>query len=114
MAPQILVAFIDPIGAGRSEYIKIHRIFQRLGLVRHVRRDAEDLSGMHHDFLAADPELQRTIEDVSELFVVVAVLGNDASPFRSTRANIISWPTTNCRCSSGFRSSSGILCQGMY
>src|ERR1039457_2199460 len=34
--------------------------------------------------------------------------------FNSTRATIISWPTTNCRCSSGLSSSSGMVCQGMY
>src|ERR1039458_9920792 len=34
--------------------------------------------------------------------------------FNSTRASIISWPTTNCRCSSGVRSSSGTLLHGMY
>src|SRR5689334_20668635 len=32
----------------------------------------------------------------------------------STRASMISWPTTNWRFSSGFRSSSGIVCHGMY
>src|ERR1700693_5067190 len=34
--------------------------------------------------------------------------------FNRTRATIISWPTTNCRCSNGFSSSSGMVCQGMY
>src|SRR5579863_194280 len=34
--------------------------------------------------------------------------------FSSTRASMISCPTTNCRCSSGFRSSSGIELQGVY
>src|ERR1700733_2973884 len=34
--------------------------------------------------------------------------------FSSTRATIISCPTTNCRCNSGFSSSSGMLCQGIY
>src|ERR1700728_4043999 len=34
--------------------------------------------------------------------------------FSSTRATIISCPTTNCRCSSGLSSSSGMVCQGMY
>src|SRR5215472_9651237 len=32
----------------------------------------------------------------------------------NTRASMISWPTTNCLFSSGFRSSSGMVCQGMY
>src|ERR1700741_1777745 len=34
--------------------------------------------------------------------------------FSRTRASMMSCPTTNCRCSSGLRSSSGIVCQGMY
>src|ERR1035438_605132 len=34
--------------------------------------------------------------------------------FSSTRATIICCPTTNCRCSSGLSSSSGMVCQGMY
>src|SRR5580704_9931480 len=34
--------------------------------------------------------------------------------FSSTRASMISCPTTNCRCSSGFKSSSGIACHGVY
>src|SRR3954471_11000120 len=34
--------------------------------------------------------------------------------FSSTRASMISCPTTNWRCSSGFKSSSGIVCQGIY
>src|SRR5579872_4629305 len=34
--------------------------------------------------------------------------------FNSTRASMISCPTTNCRCSRGFRSSSGMVCHGTY
>src|SRR5208283_3498001 len=34
--------------------------------------------------------------------------------FSSTRASMISWPTTNCRCSSGLRSSNGTVLHGMY
>src|SRR5580658_1532290 len=34
--------------------------------------------------------------------------------FSSTRASMISWPTTNWRCSSGLRSSRGMVRQGMY
>src|SRR6266853_963216 len=36
-------------------------------------------------------------------------------PFISrTRASIMSWPTMNWRCKSGFRFSRSIVCQGMY
>ena len=34
------------------------------------------------DFPAVDPEFQRPVQDVSELFVVVAVLGDDAAFFQ--------------------------------
>ena len=34
------------------------------------------------DLFAIDPELQRPIEDVSQLLVVMAVFGNDASLFQ--------------------------------
>src|SRR5579863_4846402 len=34
--------------------------------------------------------------------------------FSSTRASMISWPTTKCRCSRGLRSSTGTELQGMY
>ena len=79
--PQILVAFIDPIGAGRGEDIEIDCVFNRLGLMGHVGRNAEHFAGMHDDLFSVDPEFQSAIEDVSELLVVVAVLGNDAAFF---------------------------------
>src|ERR1019366_4382058 len=74
LASQVLVGFVDPIGAGRIENVEVHRVFERLGLVRHVGGDAEHFAGVDDNFLAVDPELQRSVEDVSELFVVVAVL----------------------------------------
>jgi len=73
LASQILVGLVDPISAGRIENIKVHRVFERLGFVRHVRWDAEHFTGMDDDFPAVDPELQRPVQNVSELFVVVAV-----------------------------------------
>ena len=55
---------------------------KRFGFVRHVRRDAKNLSGMDNNFTAVDPELQRTIQYVRQLLVVMAVLGDDASLFK--------------------------------
>ncbi len=49
------------------------------GLVRHVRRDAEHFARVNDDFFTVDPELQRAVENVRELLVVVAVLGDNAS-----------------------------------
>ena len=57
-----------------------------LGFVRHIGRDAENFAGMNGDFFAVDPELQCAIEDVGELLVVMAVLGNDAAFFQKERA----------------------------
>src|SRR3982074_913416 len=34
--------------------------------------------------------------------------------FNRTRASIMSWPTMNWRCNSGFRFSRSIVCHGMY
>src|ERR1700730_7768758 len=34
--------------------------------------------------------------------------------FNRTRASMMSWPTMNWRCKSGFRFSRSIVCQGMY
>jgi hypothetical protein len=82
LSPEILVGLVDPIGARRIEYIEIDGVFERLGLVRHVRGNAEHFAGMDDDFFAVDPELERTVQDVGELFVVVAVLGDDASFFQ--------------------------------
>jgi hypothetical protein len=77
-----LVSLIDPIGARRIENVEIDRVFERLSFVRHVGGDAENFAGVDNDFLTVDPELQRSVENVSELFVMVAVLGNDATFFK--------------------------------
>ncbi len=37
---------------------------------------------MHYDFLPVDPELQRPIQNVGDLLVVVAVFGDDATLFQ--------------------------------
>src|SRR5215469_13516410 len=49
--------------------------------MRHVGRDRQDLSGVHHDLAAVDPELQRTLQNIGHLLVDVPVLGNDAAFF---------------------------------
>jgi hypothetical protein len=47
-----------------------------------VRWNAQDLAGVDYDFLPVNPELESAIEDVCQLLVVVAVLGNDAAFFQ--------------------------------
>jgi hypothetical protein len=80
VAAQVLVGLIDPVGAWRIENIQVNRILKRFSLVRHVGRDAKNFSRVDNNFLAVDPELQGAVEDVSQLLVVVAMLGNNA-PF---------------------------------
>ena len=58
---------------GGIENIEINRIFKRFGLVRHMRWDAKNFARADDNFLAVDPELQRAVEYVGELFVVMAV-----------------------------------------
>src|SRR5260370_21743231 len=78
-SPQVLVRLVDPVGARGIEDVEIASVFQRLSFVRHVRRDAENFAGIDNDLPAVNPELQRTFEDVSQLLVVMTVLGNDAA-----------------------------------
>jgi hypothetical protein len=82
LASQVLISFVDPIGARGIEDIKIDRVFESFSLVRHVRRNAEHLTRVDNDLLAVNPELQRSIQNVGELFVMVAVLGNNAALFQ--------------------------------
>src|SRR6266542_4132528 len=79
LSPQILVALVDPISARRRENVEVDRVFHGLRLVRHVRRDAKDLSGVHHNFFAIDPKLERPVEDIRQLLVVRAMLRDDTA-----------------------------------
>ncbi len=80
-AAQVFVGLLDPVFARRIEDIEIDGVFQGLGLVRHVARDEQDLAGFDNDDLAVDPEFQSAFEDVGDLLVLMAVLGNDAAFF---------------------------------
>jgi hypothetical protein len=82
LATQVLVSLVDPIGARRIENIQVYRVFERLSFVRHVSGDAENFAGVNHNLSPVDPELQRTVQDVRELLVVVAVLGDHAAFFQ--------------------------------
>ena len=48
-------------------------VFEGEGFVRDVGRDAKDFAGVDDDFSAFEDEFQGTVEDVGNLFVVVAV-----------------------------------------
>ncbi len=52
----------------------VNCILKRLRLVRHVRRNGQDLAAIHHDLPAVNPEFQRSFQNVSDLLIVVTVL----------------------------------------
>src|ERR1700733_12919174 len=79
--PEILIGAVDPVGARWSEDIEVNGIFKGLGLVRHVRGNAQHFAGVNCNFLAVDPELQCAIEDVGDLLVMMAVLRDNTSLF---------------------------------
>ena len=76
---QVSVGLINPVGAGRVEDVEIDGIRERLGPMWHVGRNCQDLTRIHHNLLAVDPEFQRAFQDVGDLFVVVAVFGHNTS-----------------------------------
>lgn len=79
LAAKIIIGLVDPVGTGRVEDVEVHGVDQSLGFVRHVRRDGQNFTGVDHDLPAVDPELQGAIEDIGNLFVVMAMLGHDAT-----------------------------------
>src|ERR1700674_564036 len=70
---QIVVGLVQPVFARGIEDVEVHGIFERPGLVRHVRRDAQHFAGANDDLLAIDRKFQRAFEDVGHLLVVVVV-----------------------------------------
>ena len=78
-ATEIFVGLFDPVLAGRIKDVKIDCVFEGLGFVRHVAGDEQNLAGFDDDDLAVDPEFKRAFQDVGDLFVLVAVLGDDAA-----------------------------------
>jgi len=83
---QVNISLVEPVLARRIEDIKVHGILHRLSLMWHVGRNTQDLTGAHKDLFAVDPELQRAFQNVSELFVDVAMFGNNTSLFSKEHA----------------------------
>src|SRR3984957_15141419 len=79
---QIRVGFVHPIGARWIENVKVDRVFERFCFMRHVRRNRQHFSGIHHDFFAVNPELERSFENECQLLVGMAVLRHNASFFQ--------------------------------
>jgi hypothetical protein len=76
---QVLVCLVDPVRSRRSEDVEVDCIHHRFRFVRHVGGDSQDFAGIDHDDATVDPELQCAFQDVGELLVVMAVLGDDAA-----------------------------------
>jgi hypothetical protein len=77
-----VVGAVEPVLARRVEHIDVERVLESFGLVRHVGRDDQHLACAHDDLLGlvfADPELQRALEDVGQLLVLVRAAGDDGA-----------------------------------
>ncbi len=47
--PQVVVRLVEPVLTGRAEDVYVEGVYERLGLVRDVRRDDEHLARMDDD-----------------------------------------------------------------
>src|SRR5262249_20800635 len=64
---EVIVNMIEPILTDRAEQIQLEDILERLGLMLDPRRDVQHFAFTDGDFLAADQELQRALQDVHHL-----------------------------------------------
>ena len=74
--PQVVVGFVQPILAGGIEHIQVNRVFKGPSLVRHVGRDAEHFSGFDDELFAIDGKLERTFQNIRNLFIVMVMERN--------------------------------------
>src|SRR5580765_3115637 len=79
LSPQVLIGLINPVGARRSKDVEIDSVFQGQRLMRHVRRNTEHFSRVNDNFFAVDIELERALDDVGQLLVVMAVKRDNTS-----------------------------------
>src|SRR5271165_6201867 len=77
--PQISVGFIDPIGTGWGEDVEIDGVHECFSPVWHVRWNGQNLARIYHNLFAVNAEFQRAFQNVSDLLVVMAVFGDEAS-----------------------------------
>src|ERR1019366_80665 len=71
--PQIGVVFGEPVLADGAEDVEVQRILKRHRGVRHVRRDAQDLSGGDRNSLAVNLKRQTPSKNESDLLLFVVV-----------------------------------------
>src|ERR1700688_547400 len=76
-APQVGVGAGQPVFARRTEDVHVERVLERQSAVRHMRGNDDDLTRPRSDLplaIRTEPEVQRALEYVGELLVVVRVL----------------------------------------
>src|SRR5437763_16972735 len=74
LLPQIIICLVQPILSRRTEDIDVECIFEGFGFVWNMRWYQQHFSREHIDdlrFIRAYPETQATLEDVSNLLVLV-------------------------------------------
>jgi len=78
-ATQIFVGLLNPVGARRMEYVKIHCIREGLCFVRHMRRNDQHFAGVYYQLSAINPKLQCAFKNIGNLLVGMAVFGHDTA-----------------------------------
>src|ERR1700675_463904 len=71
---KIIVRLVEPVFARRIEDIKVERVFQRPGFVRHVGGYTKHFPGSHDNLFSIDRKFQRAFHDVRHFFMVGLVL----------------------------------------
>src|SRR5439155_551522 len=76
MRRQLVVRSGQPVLARRAEHVHVERVLEGERAVREERWDHDDLAGAHRELLGAvlaEPEMQRPLEHVGDLLVLVRV-----------------------------------------
>src|SRR2546427_1490816 len=76
---KVIVCMIQPVLPDRAEQIELERVLQRFGLMLDPRRNVQHFALAHRDFLAADQELERALQDVRHLLALVRVHRHQAA-----------------------------------
>src|SRR2546427_359621 len=79
LAPQIIVGPIEPVLPRRRKDVEIKRIFQGRRGMHDIGGNMKDVAGVKNDFLSVYFKFQLAADDVTHLFVLMVVSGNDAS-----------------------------------
>ena len=66
----------DPVSPRWAKYIQIHGVLDSLGTVWNVRRNHQDLSCANRNLAVREDKLQRTLNDIGDLLILMAVQRN--------------------------------------